>query len=90
MHAKYKLRYDSAVRCAIAICLVAGCTRDPVTAVCPTIAAGDLVVTEIRGPQTPDDSNGPWVELFNASGQSIDLEGVRIRFATRTAAPRST
>jgi hypothetical protein len=75
------LRYDSAVRGSLALCLLlAGCERDPVTAICPKIGEGDLVVTEIRGPQSPDDSNGPWVELFDPTAGSIDLEGTRIRF----------
>jgi len=57
-----------------------GCARDPVEAVCPSIAEGALVVTEVRGPQSPDDNEGPWVELYNASSSSIDLEGTKIRF----------
>ena len=51
----------------------AACARDPVAAVCPQIGEGDLVVTEIRGPQKPDDLNGPWVELFNASSGTITV-----------------
>lgn len=55
-----------------------GCARDPAPAICPDITAGALVVTEIRGPQ--DDQDGPWIELFNASGSTIDLIGTKIRF----------
>jgi len=58
-------------------CLI-GCERDPVDAVCPAIDEGALVVTEVRGPQ--DDAEGPWVEMFNASGTTIDLAGVKVRF----------
>lgn len=58
--------------------LLVGCTRDPVDQVCPAIAEGDLVVTEVRGPQ--DDLEGPWIELFNASGSTIDLAGIKVRF----------
>lgn len=65
------------MRAALLLLLV-GCTRDPVEAICPAVSEGALVVTEIRGPQ--DDQNGPWIELFNASGSSIDLEGTKIRF----------
>ncbi|HEU0035646.1 MAG TPA: hypothetical protein VFQ53_33775 [Kofleriaceae bacterium] len=65
---------------AVVLILAAGCARDPVTAECPDIGPGDLVVTEIRGPQDPEDLNGPWVELFNASGGEIDLVGIKIRF----------
>lgn len=60
--------------------LAAGCTRDPGDAVCPDLAAGDLVVTEVRGPQTGDDLAKPYVELFNASSGTIDLLGTKIRF----------
>ncbi|MBA2538711.1 MAG: hypothetical protein H0V17_03675 [Deltaproteobacteria bacterium] len=58
-------------------CLI-GCARDPVDAVCPEIDEGALVVTEVRGPQ--DDQDGPWIEMFNASGATIDLAGTKIRF----------
>ena len=58
-----------------------GCTRDPEEALCPDVAVGGLIVTEVRGPQTPVDAvNGEWIELFNASGKSVDLEGIRVRF----------
>jgi len=68
------------VRAAAVIVLLAGCTRDPAEELCPDIAAGDLVVTEIRGDQSPADLVGPWIELFNASGRPIDLLGIRARF----------
>ena len=57
------------------------CARDPEEALCPEIAVGDLIVTEVRGPQTPADAvNGEWIELFNASAKTIDLQGIRVRF----------
>lgn len=61
----------------------AACVREPAEAVCPPLAAGDLVVTELRGPQQPAGSSDPlgaWVELYNGSGRAIDLLGVRLRF----------
>jgi hypothetical protein len=54
--------------------------------VCPDVAAGDLVVTEVRGVQTPADLadlDGPWIELFNASSATVDLEGTKVRFRDR-------
>jgi hypothetical protein len=66
------------VRVGLALVCVVGCARDPVDAICPDVSEGALVVTEIRGPQ--DDQNGPWIELFNATSGSIDLEGTRVRF----------
>ena len=55
------------------------CTRDPETRICPDVAVGDIVVTEIAGKQTGDDTLVPWVELYNASGTTIDFEGLRFR-----------
>ncbi|HEY5951061.1 MAG TPA: hypothetical protein VIV40_36470 [Kofleriaceae bacterium] len=66
---------------ALTVVLAVGCTRDPAPAECPPIDAGDLVLTEFRGEQNPEDLvGGIWVELYNASGTSIDLEGTKIRF----------
>ena len=63
---------------AVLLLMLVGCARDPVEAICPQVSEGALVITEIRGPQ--DDENGPWIELFNASGGSVDLAGTKIRF----------
>lgn len=57
----------------------AGCTRDEVGE-CADLAEGELVITEFRGPQNPDDTDGVWVELFNTSSGSIDLQGIKVRF----------
>ncbi|MGN6111037.1 MAG: hypothetical protein ACTHU0_38420 [Kofleriaceae bacterium] len=57
-----------------------GCTRDAEEAVCPDVAPGELVITELRGPQRPEDSLGPWIEIYNASGRELDLAGTRVRF----------
>lgn len=63
----------------VVILALVGCERDPIDG-CPDLAEGDLVVTEVRGPQSPDDMQGPWIELFNASSQTHDLIGAKIRF----------
>jgi hypothetical protein len=63
----------------VAMALTAGCARDPVGE-CASLDPGDLVITEFRGGQSPEDTLGIWVELFNASGRTIDLEGVKVRF----------
>ena len=68
------------IGCSLAIVLSAGCVRAPTEQVCPDLVAGDLVVTEVRGPQSPEDQLGTWVELYNASTHLIDLEGVKLRF----------
>ncbi len=70
------LRAGLVVSCAV----LAACARDPEEALCPDLDEGDLVVTEIAGPQTGFDAVAPWVELYNASGAPVDLYGLRIRF----------
>lgn len=80
------LRYDTAVRLAglFVFSLVAsGCTRDPAEAVCPDVAEGDLVVTEIGGPQMGNELLNEFVEIYNASGASVDLLGIKVRFRRR-------
>lgn len=77
--------YDSRVRVVGLVAIVslvgAACARDPEEALCPDIDVGDLIVTEVRGPQMPADPvNGEWIELFNASGRSLDVRGIRVRF----------
>jgi hypothetical protein len=75
------VRKGLAVLCLVA---AAACTRDPADAVCPDISKGDLVITEIGGPQTGMEALKPWIELYNASGATIDLSGIRIRFRRLT------
>ena len=66
------------MRPALALVVLVGCARDPAPAECPDVAVGDLVVTEIRGPQSAGDTLGVWIELY--SGKAIDLEGIKVRF----------
>ena len=63
---------------AMALAAVA-CTRDSVGE-CAELAPGDLVITEFRGEQTTEDIDPIWVEVYNASSGTLDLEGVKIRF----------
>lgn len=76
--------YDSAVRLAASLAILmalSACERDAEEALCPDVSTGGLIVTEVRGPQNPADAtNGEWIELYNASGSSLDLEGIRVRF----------
>jgi hypothetical protein len=71
------------VRALALLVLAVGCARDPLAAECPDLTAGELVVTELRGPQSPADSLGVWIELYNASGGTVDLLGTKIRFRTK-------
>jgi hypothetical protein len=66
------------VRAGLIACVVAsGCARDP-SVTCPLVAAGDVVVTEVMG--DADATSGQWIELFNATDEAIELEGLRVRF----------
>lgn len=49
------------------------CTREPAEELCPAAVAGDLVVTELRADQ--GGTYPQFVELYNASGLTLDLEG---------------
>jgi hypothetical protein len=62
----------------LCVVLLVGCERAPLEFDCPELNAGDLVVTEIRGSQSGDDSYGDWLELFNASGRTIPLRGALV------------
>lgn len=74
----------------------AGCATDPLDIACPEVAVGELVVTEIHGPQTGADAYGEWIELYNTTKRAIDLSGLSVsvtkldgsteaRFLVRTA-----
>jgi hypothetical protein len=54
------------------------CVREPLTGGCPDLAAGELVITEIRGEQAG--SYRQWMELYNASDRELSLGGLRVRF----------
>ena len=43
--------------------------------VCPDVAAGDLVITEVRGEQSSPDTYGQWIEVYNGGPHRFDLEG---------------
>jgi hypothetical protein len=62
----------------LALLVAGGCSRDPVDVPCPDIQPGDLVVTEIRGAQSPEPGYGEWIEIYNASPDTVDLTGLRV------------
>ena len=66
------------VAAVLGLSLLLGCPREPEDVPCPDVAEGDLVITELRGPQDGNDSFGQWIELFNASEAEVDLFGLRI------------
>ncbi len=55
----------------------AGCQYEPEPCLAD-LEEGDLVVTEIRGPQ--DGTWGEWIELYNATDETLDLRGLRGSF----------
>src|SRR5262249_61788322 len=60
--------------------LAAACARDPLPEACPDLAVGDLVISEIRGPQSGgSDTLGQWIEIYNASGHVVELQGLSLR-----------
>jgi hypothetical protein len=64
---------------AILATLAVACSREPLDAGCPELGPGELVVTEVRGPQRDDgDAFGQWIELYNGSGAALDLAGLRV------------
>jgi lamin tail-like protein len=64
---------------ALFLCASAACARDPLDPVCPEVGAGGLVISEIRGAQAGSgDVGGQWVEIYNATNQSVNLAGLAL------------
>jgi len=60
---------------AIVLVALSACVREPAPAICPDADAGDLVVSAIGAA-----ADGEWLEVENASGGDLDLEGLQLRF----------
>ncbi len=56
-----------------------GCAREPEERLCPELAAGALVVSELRVAAAGKGGEASWLELFNASAQEVDLQGLGVR-----------
>lgn len=56
-----------------------GCEREMLDPVCTPVSPGQLVVTEIRGPQAGVDTYGQWIEIFNTAAAPVSLAGIRFR-----------
>lgn len=65
----------------LAGCLVwvVGCDEPALDEICPDISEGELVLTELRGNQNASNRSGQWVEIFNASGRTLELVGLQVR-----------
>lgn len=55
-----------------------GCVRDPVEVACPDVGAGQLVISELRGKQSGEDTYGQWIEIYNTTSAPVELFGARI------------
>ncbi len=64
--------------------LLGSCARPAEPMICPALQPGDLVITELRGPQSGGaDTYGQWFELFNATEEPVDLRGLQVRLLRR-------
>lgn len=59
--------------------LLGGCERPMLEAICPEVAPGQLVVSEIRGPQDGVDTYGQWIEIYNGGETEVNLAGLKMR-----------
>lgn len=62
----------------VALTAAIGCAREAEEFICPDVAVGDLVVTELRGPQSSPNSLPQWIEIANVSDEDLDLEGLHL------------
>ncbi len=77
--------------------LACGCAQ-PALPCSLHLTAGDLVITEIRGPQDSTDAKGEllgntrgeWFELFNATDDTLDLAGLRMELTNLRGSQRVT
>ena len=65
------------------VCLVlvlCGCGRDELgsASACDDLAPGDLVITEVHANPDGTDGDGEYIELFNASGAPLPLDGLTL------------
>ncbi len=64
---------------SLALLAAPACVREPLPRSCPELTAGDLVVTELRASQSGS-SYRPWIELYNASADTVAIAGLSVAF----------
>jgi len=77
--------------CACALVLI-GCGREAIVdaSACRDLAPGDVVITEVHANPDGSDGSGEYVELFNATGALLSLDGLTIATSrTDGASPKS-
>ncbi|MBK8237307.1 MAG: hypothetical protein IPK74_17325 [Deltaproteobacteria bacterium] len=89
-HARLRMRAaartpSSRSRAAFAIgaVIAVGCVHEPLPFVCADAAVGELVITELRGPQSTPNSLPQWIEIANVSDHAIALDGLHLRLSYR-------
>lgn len=73
-HARLRMR-AAALACASLAC---ACAVEPLNEVCPALEEGELVITEIQGPQTDATTLPQWIEITNLSGRELELVGLHV------------
>ena len=82
---------QSRERAALCRCAAAGgaaaivlatfaCVREPLPEICPDVAVGELVLTELHGTQDVG-SDPKWIEIINRSDDTVDLLGLHVRIS---------
>jgi hypothetical protein len=61
------------------IASAAACVREPLPEICPNVDEGELVISELRGDQSATNTYGHYVEIYNAAGKTVDLQGLHLR-----------
>lgn len=67
------------------VAALSACVRPPLTEGCPDVQVGELVITEIRGPQGSEYRQ--WIELYNAGDEDIALGGLAVEFTRLDGKP---
>lgn len=63
----------------VAVALLSGCERKMLEHICTPVEDGQLVISEIRGPQSEVDTYGQWIELHNRGASSLNIAGIKLR-----------
>ena len=64
-------------RCACLALVLCGCARSPLATEteCEEFLPGDVVITEVHANPDGSDGDGEYIELFNARGTALELQG---------------
>jgi hypothetical protein len=68
-----------ALHVLVGLAVLSGCERKELDPLCTPVAPGQLVITEIRGPQTGSDTYGQWIEIYNTGAEEVNVAGLVLR-----------